>query len=172
LAPTRGTKLLRRTCYLDFTRVRYVDSEIRIFCYPAVVMGVALTIANVSGEPKPLAHESLKSPSDFQSIPDQAERSRAIFTEIGRLITHPRYMNCHPVGDLPLQGADHHEHRPRVFRSDGDHLTTNCGNVIQNKTSRCTKLPPTKAFPGTRVGASRPCRWRGRTNRSAKSAAN
>jgi hypothetical protein len=32
--PTHGTKLVRRTWYLDFTRVRYLDSEIQILCFP------------------------------------------------------------------------------------------------------------------------------------------
>jgi hypothetical protein len=98
----------------------------RFFGFLPLALFVALPTANVSGESKPLVHEALKSPSDFQSIPDRAERSRAIFAEIGRLINHPRCMNCHPAGDHPLQGADHHEHRPRVFRSDGDHMATNC----------------------------------------------
>jgi hypothetical protein len=111
-------------------------------------MGAALTIANVSGEPKPLAHESLKSPSDFQSISDQAERSREIFTEIGRLITNPRCMNCHPAGDLPLQGADHHEHRPRVFRSDGDHLATNCAECHTEQNVTLHEAASYQSIPG------------------------
>ena len=34
------------------------------------------------------------------------------------MLTHPRCMNCHPAGEHPLQGADHHEHRPMVWRND------------------------------------------------------
>jgi hypothetical protein len=69
-------------------------------------------------------HQSLKGPSEFDSIGDQAERSRGIFAEIGKLLTHPRCMGCHPAGDHPLQGADHHEHMPRVWRSDAGNLGT------------------------------------------------
>src|SRR3954454_23192016 len=69
----------------------------------------------------------LKAPSEFQSIANPAERSRAIFTEVGRVLTHPRCMNCHPAGEHPLQGADHHEHRPVVWRNDTGNLGTPCG---------------------------------------------
>jgi hypothetical protein len=78
----------------------------------------ALSVVFAQTGTKSVAHQSLKSPSEFESIADQAERSRAIFAEIGKLLTHPRCMNCHPAGDHPLQGADHHEHMPRVWRSD------------------------------------------------------
>ena len=78
----------------------------------------ALSVAFAETEPKSGVQQSLKGPSEFESIGDQAERSRAIFAEIGKLLTHPRCMSCHPAGDHPLQGADHHEHRPRVWRSD------------------------------------------------------
>jgi hypothetical protein len=114
----------------------------------AVVVFVALATANASGEPKPLTHESLRNFSDFQSIPDKADRSRAIFAEIGRLITHPRCMNCHPAGDHPLQGADQHEHRPRVFRSDGDHLATNCAECHTEQNVTLHEAATYQSIPG------------------------
>ncbi|MEA2796428.1 MAG: hypothetical protein QOI87_3808, partial [Bradyrhizobium sp.] len=64
----------------------------------------ALSVVFAQTGTKSVAHQSLKSPSEFESIADQAERSRAIFAEIGKLLTHPRCMNCHPAGDHPLQG--------------------------------------------------------------------
>jgi hypothetical protein len=80
----------------------------------------------------------LKPPSEFQSIANPAERSRAIFAEIGRVLTHPRCMNCHPSGEHPLQGADHHEHRPVVWRNDTGNVGTPCGecHTGQNVTLR------------------------------------
>lgn len=62
------------------------------------------------------APDGLQSPAAFQSIGDRAERSRAIFAEIGKVLTHPRCMNCHPAGDHPLQGADHRPHFPPAWR--------------------------------------------------------
>jgi hypothetical protein len=66
-----------------------------------------------------VAQNTLRSPSSFNNIPDRALRSRAMFDEIGRVLMGPRCMNCHPAGDHPLQGRDHHEHQPAVLRGDG-----------------------------------------------------
>ena len=61
----------------------------------------------------------LRPVASFSSISDQAERSRALFNEIAKVVTHPRCMNCHPAGEHPLQGADHHDHRPPAYRGEG-----------------------------------------------------
>lgn len=65
--------------------------------------------------------QDLRPPSAFAGIADAAERSRALFTEAAKVITHPRCMNCHPAGDRPLQGNDKHLHQPLVVRGEGDH---------------------------------------------------
>lgn len=56
----------------------------------------------------------------FDGIANQAERSRALFAEAGKVIMHPRCVNCHPAGDRPRQGDDGHLHLPAVVRGDGD----------------------------------------------------
>jgi hypothetical protein len=63
--------------------------------------------------------KDLRPVASFSGIADQNERSRALFGEIAKVVTHPRCMNCHPAGDHPLQGADHREHMPPVPRGDG-----------------------------------------------------
>lgn len=65
-----------------------------------------------------MAQESLRSPSDFASIEDQAARSAAIFMEAGRVITGPRCMNCHPATRSPTQGDDLHPHVPPVMAGE------------------------------------------------------
>jgi hypothetical protein len=69
---------------------------------------VTLVTARAQG-PQPL-----QSPAAFEGIADPARRSRALFTEIGKVLTHPRCMNCHPAGDQPLQTAEHKPHWPPV----------------------------------------------------------
>jgi hypothetical protein len=64
-------------------------------------------------------NNGLRAASSFATVGDQAERSRALFGEIAKVLTHPRCMNCHPAGEHPLQGADHHEHSPPAWRGDG-----------------------------------------------------
>nr|WP_245739182.1 Isoquinoline 1-oxidoreductase subunit [Paracoccus homiensis] len=64
--------------------------------------------------------EDLRPVSEFDSIADQNERSAALFQEMGKVLTHPRCVNCHPKGDSPLQGDDMHPHMPPVIRGDAD----------------------------------------------------
>ena len=59
---------------------------------------------------------TLKSVHSFASIPDQRQRSLALFQEASKVITHARCMNCHPAGDRPEQGDDRHPHMPLVVR--------------------------------------------------------
>ena len=58
----------------------------------------------------------LRPPSAFASISDPGERSRAIFAEAAKVLTHPRCLNCHPAGDRPTQANDTHPHKPFVLR--------------------------------------------------------
>ncbi len=62
----------------------------------------------------------LKPAGDFAGIADPAERSRALFAEMGKVIESPRCQNCHPVGQRPSQGDDMHPHLPMVFRGSDD----------------------------------------------------
>ncbi|MER0236996.1 Isoquinoline 1-oxidoreductase subunit [Fulvimarina sp. MAC8] len=64
--------------------------------------------------------EGLKSVSDFDSISDETERSIAIFEETGKVLQHPRCVNCHPAGDSPLQNMEMTEHQPPVQRGDAN----------------------------------------------------
>jgi len=64
--------------------------------------------------------ETLATPESFAAINDTAARSAALFTEAGKVLTHPRCVNCHPVGDRPRQGDERRLHQPPVERgADG-----------------------------------------------------
>jgi hypothetical protein len=63
---------------------------------------------------------TLAAPESFSSIADGTERSAAIFTELSKVLTSPRCLNCHPSGDRPSQGDEMRPHQPPVFRgADG-----------------------------------------------------
>jgi hypothetical protein len=64
--------------------------------------------------------DGLRPPSAFDTITDQTARSVALFEEAGKVIQHPRCVNCHPAGDRPLQGDDSHPHVPWVRRGEAD----------------------------------------------------
>jgi len=93
----------------------------------------------------------LRPVASFGSISDQAERSRALFNEIAKVVTHPRCMNCHPAGDRPLQGADHQEHMPPAYRGEGGTgipgLTCNACHTEKNFTLAGTSATY-KSIPG------------------------
>ncbi len=92
--------------------------------------------------------QTLKSPSEFAGIADKSERSRAIFGEIGKVLTHPRCMNCHPAGDHPLQGDDRHVHMPPAWRGETGHLETNCGSCHTEQNVTLHEAASYKSIPG------------------------
>ena len=62
----------------------------------------------------------LASVDSFSSINDPTARSAAYFTELGKVLTNPRCLNCHPAGDRPRQGDAARLHQPPVERgADG-----------------------------------------------------
>lgn len=91
-----------------------------------------------AGEAQPL-----KSPKDFGTIADKTERSQALFTEAGKVILHPRCMNCHPKGDSPTQGVDMHPHQPQVVRGADNHGATalQCGTCHQTQNFEASGVP-------------------------------
>lgn len=82
-----------------------------------LAINAALAISNIS-----LAQDgptnSLKPAASFQSIADNQQRSVALFEEAGKVIQHPRCVNCHPAADRPLQSMSMHVHQPPVTRGE------------------------------------------------------
>ncbi|MCL6709761.1 Isoquinoline 1-oxidoreductase subunit [Pseudomonas sp. R2.Fl] len=79
----------------------------------------ALLAANTGTTDAQEAVNGLKPVSAFQSITSENERSLALFAEAGKVIQHPRCVNCHPATDVPLQTMSMHKHQPPVTRGDG-----------------------------------------------------
>jgi hypothetical protein len=52
-----------------------------------------------------------------QGDADQAARSIALFREAGKVLQHPRCLNCHPASDHPSQTDAMRPHNPRVMRA-------------------------------------------------------
>jgi hypothetical protein len=62
---------------------------------------------------------SLAPVSSFDRITDREKRAVALFQEAGKVIMHPRCLNCHPVDDTPRQGDAMRVHEPPVERGGG-----------------------------------------------------
>jgi hypothetical protein len=65
--------------------------------------------------------EPLRPVSNFDTISDVRARSVALFEEAGRVIQHPRCMNCHPASDRPTQTDAMRPHIPWVTRGEDGH---------------------------------------------------
>jgi hypothetical protein len=110
-----------------------------------VQVNAALSGAALGAEP---SATTLKNPADFSSISNASDRSRALFAEIAKLLTHPRCLNCHPSGDHPLRGADHREHMPPVWRGDTGHLATDCSGCHTDHNTTLHEAASYKSIPG------------------------
>ncbi len=69
------------------------------------------------------AKNALRAVSAFASIADEKARSAALFVEAGRVISHPRCVNCHPADGVPRQGMDSRPHVPAVTGGPSGHGT-------------------------------------------------
>jgi hypothetical protein len=86
-----------------------------------VVIGVAaialLATDRTSAQPTLQATANdLRSVADFAGVVDERARAIALFQEAGKVLQHPRCVNCHPAGDSPLQTDRMRQHEPMVVR--------------------------------------------------------
>jgi hypothetical protein len=59
--------------------------------------------------------------SSFDTIADGRTRSIALFSEAGKVLQHPRCMNCHPATERPTQTDRMRLHQPLVVRGADGH---------------------------------------------------
>jgi hypothetical protein len=88
------------------------DMRVQVIVAVMVLPMSMMTAYAVSDAPP----DRLASVESFASIGDAAARSAALFTELGKVLTHPRCANCHPAGDRPRQADVSRLHQPPVQR--------------------------------------------------------
>ena len=59
--------------------------------------------------------------SSFDRIAERRARSIALFTEAGKVLQHPRCVNCHPATERPTQTDWMRPHQPLVVRGADGH---------------------------------------------------
>lgn len=86
---------------------------------------------------------TLASPTDFEGMDDRVERSQALFTEMGKVLQHPRCANCHPSDNRPRQGMQQGVHEPPVWRGPDNHGVTGmqCSTCHQDSNQDHTRIP-------------------------------
>jgi hypothetical protein len=65
----------------------------------------------------------------------------ASFVEVAKVLQSPRCLNCHPIGDQPLQGDDAKPHRMKISRRGAD-AGLPCTTCHQNKNAPFLHGPP------------------------------
>jgi hypothetical protein len=67
----------------------------------ALVLGTSLWAANTRSD----SRSELRDARSFDAIDNRNERSRALFMEAAKVITHPRCMNCHQDQNNAVAGS-------------------------------------------------------------------
>ena len=85
----------------------------------------------------------LRTVADFDVVGDRGARSRALFGEMARVLTHPRCINCHPNGDSPHQRMAMELHDPPVVRGPADNGVPGmeCTTCHQDRNQELTRVP-------------------------------
>ena len=101
----------------------------------------------------------LRAPADFTGIADRTARSRALFGEMARVLTHPRCVNCHPADDSPRQRDARALHDPPVTRGPYDSGVPGmlCTTCHQDRNAELARVP---GAPGWRL-APKAAAWLG-----------
>ena len=148
----------------------------RFGCFSILALSVALVVLGlaVAFRPRSLpvsqslvaaqarSHASALRPvSAFASIEDSHMRSLALFQEVGRVIEHPRCMNCHPRGDRPTQTAAMRPHMPWVTRGadDAGASTLRCSTCHHDANSAASGVPGNPKWKLAPIEMS----WQGKT---------
>ena len=130
-----------------------------------VIIGVAavalLNAEPTAAQPAPQAGTSdLRPVGDFAGISDQRARAIALFQEAGKVLLHPRCVNCHPAGDNPHQTDRMRLHQPMVVRgADGHGAPTLPCNTCHGPTNfdPCERPRPSRMALGPALdGVGRP----------------
>ena len=107
--------------------------------FPAGAAATAILLAACQPNAAPSAAPQAAS----NHAPDEAA-SRAAFLAAYPVFMHPRCMNCHPAGDVPLQGEDSRLHTQNVKRgADGKGVSAlRCVNCHLDKNTPGLNMPP------------------------------
>ena len=105
------------------------------------IAGAAALATRVLAAPK--KELQLRTAASFANVANPAERSRALFTEAGKVIQSARCLNCHPAGDTPSQGDGAEPHLPAVVRGPDGHgaMGLRCNTCHQAENYEPSRVP-------------------------------
>jgi len=88
--------------------------------FSAALVAATLSIARQDAQAQAAA-DDLRPAADFAGIADRNARATALIQEAGKVLQHPRCVNCHPAGDSPRQTDQRRAHQPLVVRGADGH---------------------------------------------------
>ncbi len=91
----------------------------------------------------PVGPNELAAPAAFDGIADRGARSRALFGEVAKVLTHARCVNCHTPDETPRQGDAHALHDPPVVRGTADRgvVGMQCTGCHQDHNLELARVP-------------------------------
>jgi hypothetical protein len=112
-------------------------------CGIGVIVAVSACRSKAQVKLAPVERNELRQVAAFSVISGEADRSRALFLEASRVLLHPRCANCHPSGDVPLQGMDMRLHDPPVTRGPEDRgvVGMECAGCHQDRNLDHARVP-------------------------------
>jgi hypothetical protein len=118
------------------------------YILPATLMLVAVSIAALAQQSERKVKSAGPPAADRKTttapIPKNDAAAREAFLAAYPVFMHARCMNCHPAGDVPLQGDDSHLHIQNVKRgADGrGKYALKCANCHQDVNLPGENMPP------------------------------
>jgi hypothetical protein len=127
-----------------------VDLSRRRWIKPVTILALTILVlvfADVTYPPAGISRAAgslAAGPGNRATRAPQGNDAREAFQAAYKVLMHPRCMNCHPAGDVPLQGDDSHPHAQNVKRGpDGKgKYALKCANCHQEKNVPGENMPP------------------------------
>jgi hypothetical protein len=91
----------------------------------------------------PVAEQELRPLAAFAALGEGPARSQALFTELARVLLHPRCVNCHVQGESPAQGDYLALHDPPVVRGHEGRgvVGMECETCHQDRNLELSRVP-------------------------------
>ena len=112
---------------------------VKLVTVPVIILSVITGMASTSGhQPDPTLPAG-----QVTALSDSVQSVKA-FMKVYQVLMSPRCMNCHPAGDVPLQGDDNHLHTmtPKRGKDGKGVYAMKCNNCHQPANTPGVHTPP------------------------------